>query len=164
MAAWQTYVEQLTLAILEALAPPATDPSIGVYRLVAAHVRTQVKRLNVPNGGKALDLLAAVNFDPRPAWNITFEWERQRSAAHGSIRDRASLNPQQAREELDSWVSIRHAIAHGVPLPTDRRFRPLVTGTLRGQPRLLRRDADRCVNFFGRLVAVTGLEANQQFP
>ena len=164
VAAWQTYVEQLTLAILDALAPPAGDPTIGVYRLLAANVRYQVKRLNVPNGGKTVDLLATVNFDPQPAWNYNFDWERQRSARHGSVREARTVNPQQTREELDSWVNVRHAIAHGVELPQDRRYRDLISGKEKGKPRLLRRNADRCLNFFEQLVAATGAEAERQFP
>lgn len=164
VAAWQTYVEQLTLAILDALAPPAGDPTIGVYRLLAANVRYQVKRLNVPNGGKTVDLLATVNFDPQPAWNYSFDWERQRSARHGSVRETRTVNPQQAWEELDSWVNVRHAIAHGVELPQDRRYRDLITGKEKGKPRLLRRNADRCLNFFEQVVAATGAEAERQFP
>lgn len=164
VAAWQTYIEQLTLAILVGMAPPAGDPTTGVYQLLAASTRYQVKRLNVPNGAKTIDLLSAVNFDPQPSWGFTFAWERQRSSTHGSVRDRTTLNPQQAREEVDSWVTVRHAIAHGVRLPKEKRYRHLVTGTLKGEPRLLRRDADRCLNFFEHLVASTAAEADRQFP
>jgi hypothetical protein len=78
VAAWQTYVEQLTLAILDALAPPATDPGFGLYQLIAASIRERVKRLNVPDGGKTIDLLAAVD--------LTLD-RRGRSSSIGSCSD-----------------------------------------------------------------------------
>lgn len=74
------------------------------------------------------------------------------------------MNAERAREELDSWIKVRHAIAHGSSMPSEKRYQHLVTGRAKGQRRLLRRDADRCLNFFERLVAVTATEANKAYP
>ena len=76
----------------------------------------------------------------------------------------ATLTAQQAKGELDTWIQIRHKIAHGDALPAEPRFIALATGARAGVPRLKRANADRCLNFFQRLVSVTGDEADTQFP
>jgi hypothetical protein len=164
VAAWQTYVEQLTLAILGGMAPPASDPTAGVYQLLAASVKADVKRLNVPDVRKALDLWTAVNFDPTPAWSFTFSWELQGRSTGNPPMKRVALNAQQVRQELESWVTIRHKIAHGDRLPDEARYRAFITGKLKGEPRLTRRDASRCLSFFERVVEVTAGEASRLHP
>jgi len=165
VAAWQTYVEQLTHAMVAESAPPVGDPSARVFAMLKANVESQVKRLNVPDTKKSLDLWRWVGFDPTPAWGFTFSWEKQRSAAHGGrITDQATLTVQQAKDELDTWIQVRHKIAHGDALPAEARFTALATGARAGVPRLKRANADRCLNFFQRLVTVTGDEADTQYP
>ena len=164
VAAWQTFVEQLTLAILAELAPPATYAGAGVYRLLAAAVEGQVRRLNTPNAANSLETFRSVNFDPTPVWNLTISWERQSSAALGSLRDEETFNPHQARQELDSWLLIRHKIAHGDVFSVEPRFANLVTGHSQGRPTLLRRNADRCISFFEQIALATSTEADRQFP
>lgn len=165
VAAWQTFVEQLTLAMVTESAPPAGDPSARVFAMLKANVDSQVKRLNVPDTKKVLDLWQWVGFDPTTAWGLTFAWEKQRSTAHGGrIAEQATLTVQQTKDELDTWILIRHKIAHGDVLPAEPRFIALATGSRAGVPRLKRANADRCLNFFQQLVSVTGNEANRQFP
>ena len=165
VAAWQTYVEQLTLAMVAVSAPPVGDPAARVFAMLKANVESQVKRLNVPDTKKSLDLWRWLGFDPTSAWGFTFTWEKQRSAAHGGrLSDQASLTAQQARDELDTWIQIRHKIAHGDALPAEPHFTALATGARAGVPRLKRANADRCLSFFKRLVSVTGVEAHTQFP
>jgi hypothetical protein len=48
--------------------------------------------------------------------------------------------------------------------PAEPRFTAVATGSRAGVPRLKRANADRCLNFFQRLVNVTGDEAENQFP
>src|SRR4051794_18396657 len=62
VAAWQTYVEQLTLAMVAESAPPAGDPTVRVFAMLKANVESQVKRLNVPDTKKCLDLWQWVSF------------------------------------------------------------------------------------------------------
>jgi hypothetical protein len=91
--------------------------------------------------------------------------EKQRSTAHGGrITEQATLTAQQTKDELDTWILIRHKIAHGDALPAEPRFIAVATGSRGGVPRLKRANADRCPNFFQRLVAVTGDKAENQFP
>lgn len=165
VAAWQTYVEQLTLAMVAESAPPAGDPTARVFAMLKANVENQVKRLNVPDTKKSLDLWQWVGFDPTTAWGFTFSSEKQRSTAHGGrISELAILTPQQTKDELDTWIQIRHKIAHRDALPADPRFTALATGARAGVPRLKRANADRCLHFFERLVCVTGDEAKKLFP
>lgn len=82
----------------------------------------------------------------------------------GQILGQATLTAQQTKDELDTWIQIRHKIAHGDALPAEPRFTALATGARAGVPRLKRADADRCLSFFERLVSVTGQQADTQFP
>jgi hypothetical protein len=165
IAAWQTYVEQVTLAMAVAGAPPVGDPTVRVYSMLKANIENQVRRLNVPNAQKTLDLWSWIAFNPAPAWSFTFSWEKQRSIAHGgAIAHQATLTSQQAKDELDTWVLIRHKIAHGDSLPAEPRFQRLATGERKGLPRIKRADADRCLRFFERLVAITDSEATKAYP
>lgn len=109
VAAWQTYVEQPTLAIVAESVPPAGDPSTRVFAMLKANVENQVKRLNVPGTKKVVDLWHWVNFDPTVAWGFGFAWEKQRSTAQGGrITEQATLTAQQTKDELDTWILIRH--------------------------------------------------------
>ncbi len=110
----------------------------------------------MPDTKKALDLWNWVAFDPTPAWAFTYLWEKQRSVRHGGRITGQRRFPQQTKDELDTWVLIRHKIAHGDAIPAEPRFQALATGQRNGVPRLKRIDADRCLTFFQQLVAVTG--------
>lgn len=161
VAAWQSYVENLVDAILKSLAPPPGDATMGVYRLHSGLVQKEIKRYSTPNSANTLQLLSLVNFDPSPGWSFTVEWERQHSERYGSLRKRRPFHPSEAKRELDSWLLVRHAIAHGSALPAvgDR-----VSGRYKGNPQLTRRDADRCASFFDGLVGATSNEVRRAFP
>lgn len=131
VAAWQAYVEDVAEAILVALAPPATDPSAGMYRLLAGRVREQIRRFNTPNAQNTLDLLSLVGFDPLPYWQFGFRWEWQRSDRYGSMTRFTTLTSADCRKELDAWLLIRHRIAHGDSLPVDAER---VSGSDHGEP------------------------------
>jgi hypothetical protein len=164
VAAWQTFVERLSAGLADSMVPPAGDPTEGVYRLLRANVDLQIGRLNTPDARNAIALWSAVNFDPTPAWAFTFEWEMAWARAHGSQMEQTRLNSDQVRDELDAWLQVRHKLAHGDALPTGHRYAQLVTGRKGSQWRLKRRDANRCIAFFAKLVDVTVKEAAQQFP
>ena len=124
--------------------------------MLKANIDNQIKRLNVPDTKKALELWAWVKFDPSLSWAVTYSWEKQRSVAHGGgFDDSATLTTSEAKEDLDTYVLIRHKIVHGDVLPA---------GSRDGKPRLKRVDADRCLNFFLALVNATSAEARRQFP
>jgi hypothetical protein len=156
VAAWQAYVEDLMEAVLVALAPPPASSSVGLYQMLAGHARQEIRRFNTPNSQNTLNLLSLVNFDPTPYWTFTFAWERQWSARHGPMRDYLSLSAPSTRRELDAWLLVRHRIAHGASLPADPDH---VSGVDHGEAQLLRRNADRCVNFFQGLAMSTSAGA-----
>jgi hypothetical protein len=132
---------------------------------MAGRVRAEIKRLNTPDARNTLDLFGLVDFDPLPVWAFTFEYEVEFSQLHGSHTKSRTLNATQAQQELDSWLQVRHKIAHGDALSAAPRFQGLVSGRSRqGEPRLTRRDADRCASFFRMLVDVTTAEAGRLHP
>ena len=163
VAAWQAYVEDVALAIVVGLAPQSGTRLAATYRLVKSHVEARVKLLSTPNSGKTKELLALVSFDPTSAWGVSFEWERQRSARHGSMRTSITLTPAAAIVELDRWMKLRHAIAHGNPLDARGAYAYLLTGLAQGRPVVNRRDADRCAAFLAALVEATTEEAIRAF-
>lgn len=162
VAAWQVYVQELTEAILVSQAPPPSDPSAGMYRLLAGRLRDQVRRFNTPNAQNSLELFGLAGFDPTPAWGFIFTWEWQYSNRYGSIaRQTELLSPRKVKAELDAWDLVRNRIAHGDTLPTDTER---VSGTDGGKPQMMRRNADRCVRFFEALVLATGAQVRVTFP
>jgi hypothetical protein len=66
--------------------------------------------------------------------------------------------------ELESWVTIRHKVAHGDRLPKEARYTGLITGKFKGEPRLTRRDASRCLSFFETIVSRTAAQAASLHP
>lgn len=105
VAAWQTYVEQLALAIVAESAPPSGDPTARTFAMLKANDENQVKRLNVPDAKKSIDLWAWIGFDPTPAWSFTFSWERQRSTATealSGVRRRSPPNEPRTNSTLGS--------------------------------------------------------------
>jgi hypothetical protein len=161
VAAWQSFVEGLTEAILRTHAPPTGDPTHGVYMLLSGRVRDEIRRFNTPNARNTVQLLGTVGFDPRPGWSFTLEWERQVSALYGSMKSRVNLSPADTAAELDAWLLVRHRIAHGDELPSDP---DRVSGTDRGKPQLMRKNSDRCVSFFEALVHATAAEVRRAIP
>jgi hypothetical protein len=161
VAAWQAYVQSLAEAILLSLAPPPSDPTAGVYRLLAGRLRDQVRRFNTPNAANTVEILGLVGFDPRPGWSFVLEWERQVSRVYGSMKSRKKLTRTDTVKELDAWLLVRHRIAHGDTLPSDVER---VSGTDRGKPQLVRQNADRCTSFFEALVHATAREVSRTIP
>jgi len=161
VAAWQAYVQSLTEEILVSLAPPPSDLSAGVYQLLGARVRDRIRRFNTPNARNTVELFGLVGFDPRPGWALTLEWERQFSKVNGSMKSKTNLTRSDTAKELDAWLLVRHRIAHGDTLPKDSER---VSGTDRGKPQLMRKNADRCVGFFDALVRATADEVRRAIP
>lgn len=146
-AAWQAYVQDTTAAILGSLAVPPGHQGHALSSLIRAATRTASGRFNTPNARNTLSLFDNVGFDPSLSWTF---------AIGAPAR---AYTTQDVRFEIDGWLDVRHSIAHGSPLPaTD-----LVSGRTRNGPNLHRTDAERCIEFFERLVEVTSVAADQQF-
>lgn len=160
IAAWQTFVEQLARTILEILeAESGRDPK---YRLIRAEVLRYIGRFNTPDSRNSVQLLASTGFNPKPYWRFAVRWP----IAHlrsGRVQHRLkAYDPEEACDELDAWLQVRHRIAHGGVF--DRpMFQALLSGTARGMPSLQRKDAERCVAFIQQLASVTESAAVAEF-
>jgi hypothetical protein len=147
-AAWQAYVQDTTEAILQDLAVPTGHQGYALYSLVRAATQTALGRFNTPNAHNTLALFSNVGFDPSSCWAFRI-----------GVPTRV-YTTQRVSNEIDGWLQVRHSIAHGFALPASN----LVTGRPSGGPSLHRADAERCIEFFERLVSVTAAAANSQFP
>jgi hypothetical protein len=147
-AAWQAYVQDTTAAILLSLEVPPGHQGHALFSLIRAATRTASGRFNTPNARNTLMLFDNVGFDPSPSWTFGIGTPVRAYTTHD------------VRAEIDGWLDVRHSIAHGSALPaTD-----LVSGRTQNGPNLHRSDAERCIEFFERLVQVTAAAADQPFP
>jgi hypothetical protein len=147
-AAWQAYVQDTVLAILDDLAIPHGDPGWSVYKLVSGATKTAVGRFNTADSQRSLELLLNVGFDPIPAWTFTIGTPAR------------SYSPMIVKNEIDGWLAIRHRIAHGAQLPES----DLLSGRTKSGYSLLRVDAERCVEFFQVVADKTAKRAHVQYP
>ncbi len=146
-AAWQAYVQDTTAAILLSLEVPPGHQGHALFSLIRAATRTASGRFNTPNARNTLMLLDNVGFDPSPNWTS------------GSVRRSTHIRRlTSGPRSTGGWTW--SSIAHGAALPaTD-----LVSGRTQDGPNLHRSDAERCIQFFERLVEVMAAAADQQFP
>lgn len=170
VAAWQAAVQDLTLSALDHAQPPG-GPGVGA--LLRGHVVSEIGRFNTPNSGNSRALMKLIDFDPYPAWT----WRQMGGQGVGTI----TVSPARAAQITDSWLRLRHDIAHGHPklsvVDVLESVREAVKTWLSGHPaanqadainhfktdasfnpslRLV--DADRCVTHFRRLARLTAQE------
>jgi hypothetical protein len=148
VAAWQAFVQDITMAVLAEIEIPHGQPGHGQFRVIKIAAKNSIRRFNTPNAKNSLDLMLDVGFDPTTAWSFVI----------GSPPRTYKL--QRIRKEIDGWLEVRHKIAHGAPLPES----DLVSGRTKAGASLHRYDAERCIAFFEALVDVTREAAALQFP
>ena len=113
VASWQAYVEKIVaeaLALMDAdiRAPANATPAwaIHTFQLRRAAVLNAVKKFNTPDDVRVRDLFQdSFGFNPWSSW----EWRqgpRQWTEA-------------ETRRRTNTWVLVRHSIAHGFSLPSD---------------------------------------------
>jgi hypothetical protein len=148
VSAWQTYVEETANAVLDALRPqpPGSPLLTASFSLVTAQHKLAISNFNTPNASNTKKLFGGLGFEPRPSWT----WRER-----GLMRTTESVEG-----EINSWLDVRHKIAHGDELPKTS----VVTGLANGVPRLRLADAKRCRRFFLRLADVTTADAHTKFP
>jgi hypothetical protein len=146
VAAWQAFVEDLAVAILRTVEPPAGDPTRSAWVLVNALTRGAAGRYNTPNVFNTRSLLASVGFDPEPSWSWGF--------GHGRS------GPSDVARRIDQWLEVRHSIAHGGELPQVG----VLSRTSGGEPTLRLVDAERCRDLFVRAAHASAAAAHTQFP
>lgn len=146
VAAWQAYVQDLTAEALRAFDVPAGQHGRAVFLAVRADVKNAAHNFSTPNADNTRNLLLRLGFDPWSAWT----W--QEGPQH--------VSANRARERMDQWLRVRHAIAHGHDELPDVPVLP----ALPSGHRTLRRDtAEACMNFFTRVVHVTTACAASEF-
>lgn len=148
VASWQAFVEGTTRAILSELAVPPSHNGHALYLLINAATATALGRFNTPSAQNSLSLFTTVGFDPTPGWSFTIGQPARRYAE------------PRVRKEIDEWLRVRHAVAHGFQLPA----LSLVTGRTKTGPSLHRNDAESCIEFFEALTNATADEVHRQFP
>lgn len=150
VAAWEGYIEKVTLEALDKLendagiastastAPPVPAWARHVFGLRRAEIGNRVKKFHTPDSTNVRDLFfGTLEFDPWPSW----EWRSRRR----------QWDPREMRKRLDAWVLIRHSVAHGFPLPCDIEWLKGPSGSERLTLSLLK----ECKSYFERIAQQT---------
>lgn len=107
VAAWESYVENVTKEALQAISGAAVGnpTAASLAALEIQHCDRSVGRFNTPNAENVRDLFQKhLLFDPWPHWVWKASGRRQWNAIF-------------MRERLNHWLQVRHSIAHGFKLP-----------------------------------------------
>ncbi len=150
VATWQAVVQDLALACLTLSEPPAGDPFLPAYKVIAGRVNVEVGAFSTPNAENSRKLLQGVGFDPRPHWT----WTQRGGGGLGPV----TLRPADVDSKLNQWLRVRHALAHGhehLPSVDVLQVVRTATGPVT-DPALRLVDAEQCLAFFRRLVRGTG--------
>jgi len=147
IAAWQVAIENLVLTGLDlAVAASSHIPGANMNALKGT-VDNAVKRFSTANSTNSRTLLLNVGFDPSSTWS--------------SFTMPGPTSGRSASDQLDDWLKLRHAIAHGnSPLPGVQALQHVRQQTAGGgpvpvDPRLRLVDAKSCMKFVRRLTKVT---------
>jgi len=111
VAAWQAYNEKVLLEAVDAIAANLHDPAvpapswaIQAFEMRRAQIATIVKKFNTPNDVNVRDLFRdTLGFNPWLSW----EWRQ----------GRRQWDVQEVRQRTNTWILVRHSIAHGFELP-----------------------------------------------
>jgi len=145
VASWQAYVAHVLVEGLDKIEEDLLDPvtaspqwAIHAFQGRRAVILGAVKRFNTPDDVRVRDLFHdSLGFNPWPSW----EWRnRRRQWDEGEMRRRTN-----------SWVLIRHSVAHGFNLPTDIQW----LQDVHGRPRLTLHLLRECKNHFTHLARIT---------
>jgi hypothetical protein len=147
VAAWQAYIEKVICEALEILdsemrnpADPSPQWAIHTFRLRRASILNAVKKFNTPDDVKVRDLFQdSFGFSPWASW----EWRSRRR----------QWSEQETRRRTNTWVLVRHSIAHGFSLPADVDW---LKGS-NGQARLTLNLLNECKKHFTYLVEQTDI-------
>ena len=147
VGAWESYVESVLLEAVELLsnnlqgaggAQPAPRWAQITFAVAMQSVENKVSQFHTPNAENVQRIFReSIGFDPWPHWS----WFARRRQWNGA----------EMRQRLNSWLKIRHGIAHGAGLPTNIDW----IQADNGNPRLTRRLLQECRRFVGRLAEQT---------
>lgn len=145
VAAWQAFVQDLILEVVDEVEVERGMDGYERYRLMKIDAKRGAHFFSTPNAENTRNLLMTVGFDPWRYWSWT-EGPR-------------SVNATLARERMNQWLQVRHAIAHGDDELPDVR---VLTAT-DGRRSITRDNAEACMKFFTRVVDVTTEAAEAEF-
>lgn len=100
--------EALGVLEVEMRDPLVASPqwAIHTFQLRRAAILNAVRKFNTPDDVKVRDLLQdSFSFNPWPSW----EWRQ----------GRRQWSSSETRKRTNTWVLVRHSIAHGFALPGD---------------------------------------------
>jgi hypothetical protein len=146
VAAWQAFVEDLLDEIVMHLQPPPGDLALPHWRIIRAETTQAIDRFSTPNSEGTRDLLLRGGFDPWPFWAWDGRWP---------------LTSPQARDRMNQWLRVRHAIAHGdAAIPVE----PVLSTKPSGEATVTLANAEACMTFFEHVVEGTTRGAVAAFP
>jgi hypothetical protein len=162
IASWQAVVQDMALFALDRSMPDQSDPNYAFARLARGQVLGSVSRFSTPNGQNSRQLLQQVGFDPYPHWT----W-----SVRGPGGQTVVLKPSQVERELNDWLQVRHAIAHGDTIPDVQVLQAVRRNTTKRQrtmaidgPTIRLVDARRCIAFIRKLAATTMAGLSDELP
>ncbi|MEZ2222229.1 HEPN domain-containing protein [Rhizobium sp. RCC_161_2] len=113
IAAWQAYIEKLVGEALDIIdgemrSPQLDSPqwAIHTFQLRRTAILNAVKKFNTPDDDKVRDLLLEAF-----GFNRWASWEWRVGPRQGTVAE--------TRRRTNTWVLVRHSIAHGFNLPSD---------------------------------------------
>ena len=136
VAAWQVQVEVIARHLLEELRPdPLGASRLGrvMFALMESNAKADIGRYSSPNAQNTIRLLGSVGYEVEAQWR----WQ------HGP----KEMLPAEAKQRLDDWVRVRHAIAHGSDLPKVK----VITSTNKSGPSVRLSNAESCLRFLAAL-------------
>jgi hypothetical protein len=102
VSGWEAYVEDVTVEFLDALVTSMDPKASALAKALRDEAARVAKRFNTPTFQESRDLVYRfTGFDPMPSM----------------ASPRLGMTSAQAQTRLDEVLRVRHAFAHGRPLP-----------------------------------------------
>ncbi len=140
VAAWESYVEDVLNEAFGAL-DPGPGARVGermAWALGSTAAQQAARKFNTPNAQNVATLFEAhLGLDTAPNWAVTVNG--------------VSYTSEQAKSRINTWLDIRHKVAHGGALPGDVSWIRSPSGT----PRLTLALMNDCRGFFSELARQT---------
>lgn len=141
VAAWQSFVQDTARALLDHLAVGTGDPAYPTFRVMRTSASSAIDRFSTPNAENTQELLRSLGMDPWPVW----VWKAGQDHVTSPV----------ARERMNGWLQVRHAIAHGEELGKKAAQHCVLTKFDNGKYSLRKVNAERCLFFFTQVAKKT---------
>lgn len=111
VAAWQSFVEDIARAVLTATIRSARSQGSKLEALTTASLDDSIRRFNTPNMQNTRELFKSVGFDLGTTWTVSLQG--------------TSLMSHEAATLVNTWLQVRHSVAHGVPFHKNQQLMDL---------------------------------------